>query len=116
MNKHYITFDDLGNITGQGNAQISMIDYWSKTDNIITVEDPLDDVTKYHIVNGQVESRTTPLIIEDPYHVSRTKSYNVGEQLDLLYKDIDAGLFGAKAKTSSFYSYIKAIKEQYPKP
>ena len=34
----------------------------------------------------------------------------------MLYHDIDSGLFGEQAKSGSFYSHIKEIKEANPKP
>ena len=40
---------------------------------------------------------------------------NISEQLDLLWHDIDAGKFGATAKTSSFYTTIKNVKDSSPK-
>ena len=36
-------------------------------------------------------------------------------QLDKLYHDIDAGKFGADAKTGNFYLARKAVKDKYPK-
>lgn len=36
------------------------------------------------------------------------------DQLDMLYKDIDAGLLGDAAKTSDFYTTIKGIKDANP--
>ena len=46
----------------------------------------------------------------------REKSYPaLGEQFDLLYHAIDANEFGADAKTSSFYTKLKAVKDKYPK-
>ena len=36
------------------------------------------------------------------------------EQLDMLYKDIDAGKLGETAKTSSFYTTIKDVKDRNP--
>jgi hypothetical protein len=33
----------------------------------------------------------------------------------MLYKDIDAGLFGESAKTGAFYLAIKAVKDTHPK-
>ena len=36
-------------------------------------------------------------------------------QLDKLYHDIDAGKFGADAKTGNFYLGRKAVKDKYPK-
>ena len=33
-----------------------------------------------------------------------------------LYHAIDSNEFGADAKTSSFYTKLKAVKDKYPKP
>lgn len=41
---------------------------------------------------------------------------SIGEQLDMLYKDIDSGKFGETAKTSQFYLTIKNVKDSSPKP
>ena len=38
-----------------------------------------------------------------------------GPQLDMLWHDIDDGKFGDDAKTGSFYTYIKGIKDANPK-
>ena len=52
----------------------------------------------------------------DSYTIKREKSYpQLGEQFDLLYHAVDAGEFGADAKTSSFYTKLKAVKDKYPK-
>ena len=40
----------------------------------------------------------------------------IPEQLDMLWHDIDEGLFGEQAKTGEFYSTIKSIKDNAPKP
>lgn len=39
----------------------------------------------------------------------------IGEQLDLLWHDIDDGKLGDTAKTSSFYTTIKNVKDSSPK-
>ena len=63
------------------------------------------------------------------YKVDRTKGFfdestgentktiygQISEQLDMLYKDIDAGKFGDNAKTSSWYLHVKAVKDSNPK-
>ena len=52
----------------------------------------------------------------DSYGTKRERSYpKLGEQFDLLYHAIDANEFGADAKTSSFYTKLKAVKDKYPK-
>ena len=40
----------------------------------------------------------------------------IAEQLDLLWHDINEGKFGKTAKTSSFFTAIKNVKESSPKP
>ena len=40
----------------------------------------------------------------------------VENQIDMIFKDIDAGFFGEDAKNGSFYKFIKEIKDTYPKP
>ena len=41
---------------------------------------------------------------------------SVADQLDQLYHDIDAGKFGADAKTGSWFVGISSVKNAYPKP
>jgi hypothetical protein len=60
------------------------------------------------------------LVEPDPiiqtYKNERERRYpQIVNQLDMLYHDINQGLFGETAKTSSFYTAISAIKAQYPK-
>ena len=40
----------------------------------------------------------------------------IGDQLDMLFKDIDAGLLGEDAKTGSWYLAVKEVKDNNPKP
>ena len=46
----------------------------------------------------------------------KTHYQYTGDQLDVLYHDIDSGKFGETAKTSNFYVNRKAVKDKYPKP
>lgn len=64
---------------------------------------PAEIVEKLHQLNGYSDERT------NEYQI-------ITEQLDMLFKDIDAGLFGENAKTGIWYTHIKTIKETYPKP
>ena len=41
---------------------------------------------------------------------------NLGEQLDQLFHDVDAGKFVADEKTGEGFNKIKAVKESNPKP
>lgn len=47
---------------------------------------------------------------------ARRATYCIPLQLDLLYKDIESGVFGEQAKTGMFACYIRDIKKQFPKP
>ena len=47
---------------------------------------------------------------------SRSGYINLSDQLDQLYHDIDAGKFGADAKTGSWFVGITSVKNAYPKP
>ena len=40
----------------------------------------------------------------------------VEEQLDKLYRDINAGKFGADAKTGEWFVGISSVKTSFPKP
>lgn len=40
----------------------------------------------------------------------------IGDQLDLLWHDINDGILGEGAKESSWFTTIKEIKDNYPKP
>jgi hypothetical protein len=46
----------------------------------------------------------------------RQNLYVIATQLEKLYDDVDAGLFGEAAKTGEFYNFIKGIKDSIPKP
>ena len=41
---------------------------------------------------------------------------SIGEQLDKLYHDINAGKFGADAKTGEWFVCITSVKTTIPKP
>lgn len=50
-----------------------------------------------------------------PRNLRKVDYGSIGEQLDLLFHDIEAGKFGNKAKDSGFANYIRSIKERHPK-
>ena len=51
---------------------------------------------------------------EVPYEWARAYP-DVGEQLDQLFWDIDAGKLGADAKTGDWYLAVKKVKDDFPK-
>lgn len=46
----------------------------------------------------------------------RLQAYNVGSQLNALFDDVEAGLYGEAAKTGKFYNYVMELKQRFPKP
>ena len=48
-------------------------------------------------------------------HVWRKHAYDIEEQLNFLYDDIQAGVFGEAAKSGAFATYVAGIKDQFPK-
>jgi hypothetical protein len=46
----------------------------------------------------------------------RRQAYDIAHQLNLLWDDIEAGVFGESAQSGQFAQYIRAIKQQFPKP
>ena len=51
------------------------------------------------------------------YGIGNTSGYaQIGEQLDQLYHDINAGKFGADAKTGNWFVGITSVKTNIPKP
>jgi len=62
----------------------------------------------------EIMERHAELMAEyDSYAGKRQRVYPpYSEQLDMLFKDIDAGLLGDSAKESNFYQTIKQIKEE----
>jgi hypothetical protein len=50
------------------------------------------------------------------HDIARAKLYDqLGDQLDRLFRDIDAGLFGEAVKTGEFYQHIKTVKDTHAK-
>lgn len=47
--------------------------------------------------------------------ILRIMTYDIAQQLNFLFDDIQTGLFGEAAKTGKFAAYVQAIKDQYPK-
>lgn len=62
------------------------------------------------------ESNPHGAVSKEVYGSLRKEEYKfLEEQLDLLWHDVNAGVFGDNAKNSNWYKGIKAIKEKYPK-
>lgn len=62
------------------------------------------------------ENPVPDMNFKPPYTALRQNAYPyLGDQLDMLYHDINNGVFGETAKTSEWYNTIKDIKESIPK-
>ena len=93
-------------------------------------------MARYGLVNGQIvqytaeeesaqdaeEIETLKIDAANKYINDRqvgtatTAGYgNIGEQLDKLYRDINAGKFGADAKTGNWFVGISSVKTNIPK-
>jgi|TARA_B100001996_G_scaffold365412_1_gene335282 hypothetical protein len=65
--------------------------------------------------------KTKQWYIDNAYILGRTGDTgsnfytSIVNQLDMLYKDIDAGKLGNDAKTGSWYTHIKSVKDNNPK-
>lgn len=66
----------------------------------------------YLLPNGTIVEWTET---EYANYWGRVESYDIATQLELIYKDIQAGYFGETAKSGDFSKYIMAIKNKYPK-
>ena len=63
-----------------------------------------------------VEVQGDPLEhLDVPPQIMRIITYDIAQQLNFLFDDIQSGLFGEAAKTGKFMTYIQEVKDQYPK-
>ena len=74
--------------------------------NVVSID--LDAVETEFAKQNYINKRTVG--------VSTTVYPNISEQLDQLYRDIDAGKFGADAKTGEWFVGITSVKTLNPKP
>lgn len=87
-----------------------------------------DGVTKVTLEQSKIDAARTDLNSEaaaTQYRKERlgtrdstsTTNYeSIGNQLDQLYRDINAGKFGADAKTGEWFVGITSVKTANPKP
>lgn len=120
-------YDDAGNITNQ----YSNSKYAPSTGTYIDVdrekikinEYKVDLVTKELVHTGTVPTltlqdlRASAISLPPTIDQQRIEAYGpIGDQLDTLWHDIDAGKFGDAAKTSQWYQNISTVKSDIPKP
>ena len=73
-------------------------------------------VDKNHDVFITDNNITTAQSINEYPYLRKPEYGEINNQLDKLYHDINNGLFGDNAKTGTWFSHVKSIKEKYPKP
>ena len=94
-------------------------------------------MTRYHLINGvkvaftaeeeterdnqeaaaRADAAANLYKMERSVGTATTTGYiSLTEQLDQLYHDIDAGKFGADAKTGNWFVGISSVKTSFPKP
>tara|TARA_S200000501_G_C20471087_1_gene589454 strand:- start:108 stop:413 length:306 start_codon:yes stop_codon:yes gene_type:complete len=92
--------------------------------NISTKEETTVDLTSDEIAESEAiatENAKTKYVTDRLIHGkdsdgNSTTYLGIGEQLDQLFHDVDAGKFGADAKTGEWFNKIKAVKDANPKP
>mgnify|MGYP001220582567 CR=1 FL=1 len=99
MFRHQAIYNTHSNVVGV-NEHRGAID---KDDNIVTLDE------------DKVAEEEAKLQAEyDSKQYQRDRKYpDLGEQFDLLFKDIDSGKV---SKDGGFYKAIKAVKDKHPKP
>ena len=120
-NKRYIGSAKEKNVIGGKAIQIVECDDYKNDKNYTykTVDGKNIAVEDGELVLVTPEQEKINIAEEEKlkYFFDRKDLYpNVEEQFDMLFKDIDAGKFGAKGKDSNFYKTIKKIKDDNPKP
>ena len=95
------TFDKYSNFKGYvGNAPATEAEY---------------DAMKANAFSGTPPTWSD--IQAQMYDINRKFEYpDIKEQLDQLYRDINAGKFGADAKTGEWFVGITSVKTAHPKP
>lgn len=90
--------------------------------DVITQRDETDaEITKRETMNANTQARrykryrVSGVLDDTTGKQTKTIYGSLGDQLDMLYKDIDAGKFGDDAKTSTWYLHIKSVKDSNPK-
>lgn len=93
--------------------EMKEIDRWTgEAQNISIYADIKDELPTWEEIVAEHEENIAEY---DALSGKRARKYpHWKDQLDMLYKDIDAGLLGDSAKTSAFYTTIKAVKDSNP--
>lgn len=85
------------------------------TDEILEPTTPPEDLPLPTVPEPNPEIITRLWELDRHKHEREILYGALSEQLDMLYKDIDAGKFGESAKTGTFYLHIKSVKDAVAK-
>ena len=102
---HALTFRDI-----TASEEMKAVDQWTGLPgNVYTWEQAQNELPTW----AEVEAEHAENLADyEAMSGKRARVYpHWKDQLDMLYKDIDAGLLGPDAKTSQFYATIKAVKD-----
>ena len=90
--------------------ELKEIDPWTgEAKNVRTYEQVKNELPTWAEIMAEHEENLAEYAA---YEGKRLRRYpDVKDQLDMLYKDIDQGLLGDGAKSSQFYTAIKAVKD-----
>lgn len=93
--------------------ELKEIDPWTgEPGNLYSYEQVKNELPTWAEI---LEEHEDNLAEYDAYAGKRARKYpDIKEQLDMLYKDIESGKLGETAKSSSFYTTIKGIKDANP--
>jgi hypothetical protein len=72
-------------------------------------------VDKNHDVFITDNDITTAQSINEYPYLRKPEYGEINVQLDMLFHDVNNGLFGDNAKTGTWFNHVKSIKEKYPK-
>ena len=100
----------------QGDPPTSESDYNSRVTFMDGETAPSWSEIQVGVASETVINKRINLYYDQPGTRNSGMSQGLGIQLEKLYDDIDAGKFGADAKTGQFYTFIKTIKDNNPKP
>jgi hypothetical protein len=114
---NYVLYDQDGSIIQQGvsdKQSLRALSLMTPEYKVLEIADKIADINSVKVENGILVAVEKEQISD--YAFSRYHDYpSIGHQLDCLYKDIQAGLFGEAAKQGLFCSAIAEVKTKYPK-
>ena len=102
-----------GHFTLQGDDAYENIISWTGNQTKIPTKEEVDEeVARLNTLIYQLK-RSGEYTFDKDYNPKDGTYPDLGEQLDLLYHDIEAGTL---TTSGNFYKTLKAVKDKFPKP